>query len=572
MSFRIKVTFLAVLIAALFAVFFNFIWIPQTVKKAENIFADFTGSHLETVSVSLRPLLLENDIPAIHENMNVLLKNNPQWIGLSLFDGKDRNLFFFQRDGMKGDTVRTFKKDIALQGDVLGRIVLVVDFKAKMAAFYKETLSFRNVVLGGFFLAVVLIGGAIEILVIRPARQLEQAANALAAGDFSACLPPPRGTEIGVLTEAFSMMRDNIHRTQDQLREACENFRGVIENTAEAIITIDEKGSIESFNPAAERIFGFAAGEVVGKSVSILLPREERASHKRHIEQSEITLSQIIHRRRELTGMRKNGMEFPLEINVAPMDIGDKHMFVGILRDITERRKVERMKNEFISVVSHELRTPLTSTLGALALVKGMVGDELPERARSMIEIAHANSNRLVHLVDDLLDMEKIATGKMDMRMAVLDLQDLTERALEENREYAERRSIRLVLTDRLPGVRVVGDEDRLLQVYANLLSNAVKFSPEGETVEIALGREEGLIRLSITDHGPGIPKEFQDSLFKMFSQADSSDSRERGGAGLGLCIAKAIVEKHDGKIGFQSEEGEGAVFFVTLPETHRSF
>ncbi len=570
MSLRIKMALLVVLTAAVSAGYLNVVWMPQAMRKAEDMLADFTGGHLKTVSASLRPLLLGGDIDGIHENLNVFLKNNPEWISLSLFDGGGRNLFFTQRDGVKGVAARTFKDAIVFRGSVLGRIVLTVDFKTKMAAFHEENLSLRNAVLGGFLLAMVLVVGFIEILVIRPARKLGQAANALAAGDFSAGLPPPGGNEIGVLTEAFSAMRDNIHRTQDQLKEACEKFRSVIENTAEGIIAIDEKGSIETFNPAAERIFGFEAGEVLGKSVSILLPREERVFHECYIEQSEITLPQIIHRRRELTGMRKNGTEFPLEINVAPMDVGGKRMFVGILRDISERRKVEKMKNEFISIVSHELRTPLTSILGSLGLVKGIVGDELPEKARSMIGIAHANSNRLVHLIDDLLDMEKIATGKMDLKMAALDLQKLTERALEENRGCAEKNSIRLVQTDRLPGVMVMGDEDRLLQVYANFLSNAVKFSPKGGTVEVALRREGDRVRLSVTDHGPGIPDEFQGGLFKKFAQADSSDSRERGGTGLGLCIAKAITEKHDGKIGFHSEEGKGATFFITLAEVRR--
>ncbi len=239
-----------------------------------------------------------------------------------------------------------------------------------------------------------------------------------------------------------------------------------------------------------------------------------------------------------------------------------------IVQDVTEHNKIERLQKEFISTVSHELRTPLTSIIGALGLIKGGAGSEMPEKVKKMVEIAYSNSERLSRLINDILDMEKIESGKMEFKMAPLDVQALTEKAIEENKGYGEKHKVRFNQTESLPGVLIMGDVDRLLQVYANLLSNAAKYSPKGENVDVSVTRRNGgLIRLSVTDRGPGIPKEFRKQIFHKFSRADTSDARQKDGTGLGLSITRAIIEKHKGKVGFETEKGKGATFFVDLPE-----
>jgi signal transduction histidine kinase len=244
--------------------------------------------------------------------------------------------------------------------------------------------------------------------------------------------------------------------------------------------------------------------------------------------------------------------------------------YVGITWDISELKATERMKEEFVGTVSHELRTPLTSIRGALGLLMGGVAGTLPAPAHKMVRIAHDNCQRLVRLINDLLDFQKIEAGKMTFREQPLDLVALVDAAVGENRPYAQTKGVRLAAEVQLPEAWVVGDTDRLLQVMANLLSNAVNFSPERETVTVSVARRGGRLRVAVTDRGPGVPEAFRPQLFEQFAQADASDARQRGGTGLGLRICKLIVERLGGEIGFESEPGRPTTFYFDLPEVAR--
>ncbi len=244
---------------------------------------------------------------------------------------------------------------------------------------------------------------------------------------------------------------------------------------------------------------------------------------------------------------------------------------LAIARDITERKRVERFKNEFVSIVSHELRTPLTSIRGSLGLVVGAMAADLPPRTRSMIEIAHKNSERLVSLVNDILDIDKIESGKMVFDLKPANLVALAEHAIDANRAFGEQFGVSFCLhhPDTDTDMQVNIDSNRIMQVFTNLLSNAAKFSPQGSSVEVRVRRAGTGVRVEVQDHGPGIPDEFRARIFQKFAQADSSDIRKKGGTGLGLSISKAIVERHNGRIGFESNTGVGTTFFFELPEWH---
>jgi signal transduction histidine kinase len=245
---------------------------------------------------------------------------------------------------------------------------------------------------------------------------------------------------------------------------------------------------------------------------------------------------------------------------------GESGTFISVARDLTERKKVEQMKNEFISTVSHELRTPVTSIRGSLGLLAGGVAGELTKQARELVDIATSNSERLILLINDILDIEKIESGKMRFNLGPVRLREVLDTALQANRGYAQRFGVELVLAGEAPDITVTADGDRLLQVLANLLSNAAKFSPAGGKVEVSAARRGDGVRVQVRDHGSGIPADFQDKIFGKFSQADSSDTRRLGGTGLGLSIAKAIVEKHGGTIGFETAPGAGTTFHFDLP------
>jgi CheY-like chemotaxis protein len=226
------------------------------------------------------------------------------------------------------------------------------------------------------------------------------------------------------------------------------------------------------------------------------------------------------------------------------------------------------MKDEFVSTVSHELRTPLTSIQGSLGLVANGVTGALPTAAKPLVDIAYKNCGRLILLINDILDSEKIAAGKMKFTLKEQDLQPLLEQAIESNRAYGAQFGVRFETGELAPGARVEVDADRFNQVMANLLSNAAKFSPTGDVVTVSVQRNApGRVRIAVSDRGQGIPAEFRDRIFQKFSQADSSDRRAKGGTGLGLNISKAIVEKHGGVLSFASDAGEGTSFFVELPE-----
>ncbi len=269
----------------------------------------------------------------------------------------------------------------------------------------------------------------------------------------------------------------------------------------------------------------------------------------------------------ETVHRRKDGSEFPVDVLLQLVhEHGRRGVFVAIVRDITARKQVERLKNEFVSTVSHELRTPLTSIRGALGLLEGGAAGELPEKGRELVQIAHRNAQRLSRLINDILDIEKIASGKMPFDLRPYSLMSLVEQAVAANRSYAEQHGVRVAISARLGPAEVRVDAGRFQQVMDNLLSNAAKFSPAGATVEVAVERRPDHLQVAISDRGPGIPAEFRARLFEKFSQVDASDTRARGGSGLGLAISREIVERMGGRIGFDTEEGVGTTFRVEFP------
>ena len=242
---------------------------------------------------------------------------------------------------------------------------------------------------------------------------------------------------------------------------------------------------------------------------------------------------------------------------------GRGHKLVGLTIDMTDLRRVDRMKSEFVSIVSHELRTPLTSIRGALGLLA--TGAVPAHKSVELVQLANRNAERLAILIDDLLDMERIESGKMRFDLQSHRLGEVMEQAIDANKAYAARHQVRLRLCNDTAAHACV-DENRLLQVMANLLSNAAKFSPPGATVDVCVVEQHDSVRISVRDYGSGIPAEFQSKIFGKFCQSDGSDTRQRGGSGLGLAISKELVERMGGAISFITSAHMGTTFFVDLP------
>lgn len=341
----------------------------------------------------------------------------------------------------------------------------------------------------------------------------------------------------------------------------------VFENMGDAVVITDAENKVVQINPAYTRITGFEPEDVVGNTRQI--SKTESLDHDFFATTWEALTEHGIWSG-EVWDTRKNGEIFPAWMTTTELtnDAGEVTNYINTFRDITESKKVERIKSEFVSTVSHELRTPVTSIKGSLGILQSGAFGQMPEKANKMLELATNNCNRLINLINDILNMEKIESGTVAFKMAPLDLNSFIEEAIASCQHYGEDRAVQIQLASGSElSATLIADKSRLIQVMANLLSNAVKFSPDNGTVKVGLFRQNGDIRISVSDDGPGIPVEFQDQLFEKFTQGDASDGRQRGGTGLGLSIAKAIVEMHEGSISFDTEEGKGTTFFICLKE-----
>ncbi len=353
-----------------------------------------------------------------------------------------------------------------------------------------------------------------------------------------------------------------------ELEVSEQRQKAIMDSAVDGVVTVDDKGTIISVNRATEQMFGYTSSDLIGQDVKLLMPERYAMVHdgyfQRYLEWGE---RKIIGLDREVVGMRKGGSEFPMNLTVSEAVVDGRRHFLAVVRDITEKKKVERIKDEFVSTVSHELRTPLTSIRGSLGLVNSGVLGEVPKQASEMLEIAGNNTDRLLLLINDLLDVQKIESDSMQFEFQPISVAEMLREAVILNREYGAQFDVRYELKELEGEVEVYADKARLIQVMNNLLSNAAKFSPPGEVVQVSACVHDSFVRISVADHGPGIPKDFQDKLFEKFTQSDASDTRKIGGTGLGLSIVRLIVEKHGGHVGFVSAEGVGATFYFDLPK-----
>jgi len=342
-------------------------------------------------------------------------------------------------------------------------------------------------------------------------------------------------------------------------------FRLAVEACPSGMILTDAGGAMVMANREIERMFGYARAELVGRSIDMLVPDRLRGLHAgRRAGFARCTETRLMGGGRDLFALRKDGTEFPVEVGLSP--IKTRGVVVCVVTDIGERKRIERLKDEFVSIVSHELRTPLTSIAGSLALLAGSAAGALPDSAMRLLAIAHKNSQRLVRLINDILDIEKIESGEQVFAMKRVEVRPLVEQAIEANRGYAQSLGVTMWLDPASAAGEVRADPDRLTQVVANLLSNAIKFSPAGAEIVVAVTAGDGSVRIAVRDHGPGIPADFKARIFQKFAQADSPGTRAKGSSGLGLSIVKGIVTRLGGSAGFADAPGGGTVFYVDLP------
>jgi PAS domain S-box-containing protein len=349
-------------------------------------------------------------------------------------------------------------------------------------------------------------------------------------------------------------------------KQAEEMFRHAVEACPSGMVVVDRSGKLVMVNTEIENMFGYRRDELLEQPVEILVPHGARSQHAQYREDfAAETHPRRMDERRNLQGRRKDGTEFPIEVGLNPMRMAQGLMVLAVIVDITERKRLERLKDEFVSTVSHELRTPLTSIYSSLGLIMGNAAGVLPDAARRLISIAHSNSQRLVGLVNDILDIEKLESGQLIFNLQPVEVRPLVEQTIEANRAYADTYRVKIRLQAG-SDVMVRADPGRLSQVLTNLISNAIKFSPLDGEVVVAIEPRTDVMRFSVRDCGPGIPPEFKSRIFERFAQADATNTKQQGGTGLGLSIVKQIVDRLGGQVGFDDAPGGGTVFHVDLP------
>jgi PAS domain S-box-containing protein len=331
----------------------------------------------------------------------------------------------------------------------------------------------------------------------------------------------------------------------------------ILHTAQDGIVVLDAEGRIAFANPTAARIMGYAADDLLGQPV------------RTHLQFSGSGLDGAMQTlpHGESLCWREDGSSFPIEYESAPLDEDDGPVgTVVTFRDISQRRAIEKANDERISVVTHELRTPLTSIRSALGLLAGGVLDRQPDKGQRMLDIAVTNLDRLIRLVNDVLDLERLDSGHVRMRQLACDVADLMRQAADGVRWLADDTNVTIEVSS-VPAW-VLGDPDRLLQVLTNLLSNAIKFSPRVGPSIIWLESEQagGEVLIRVRDEGRGIPEAMLESIFERFQQVDDGDADEKGGAGLGLAICRSIVMQHDGQIWAESTVGAGTTICVALP------
>ncbi|MDE3104358.1 MAG: PAS domain S-box protein [Acidobacteriota bacterium] len=368
-------------------------------------------------------------------------------------------------------------------------------------------------------------------------------------------------------------------RVEGRLRTLTRQSDSILESVGDGILGIDLDGNVTVVNPAAAQMLGYKQAEMLGQNLHALIqprrgdgapyPEEESPIRNSIYERDTVRVEDEIF-------LRKDGTSLPVEYVARPQidstgDTGEGKA-VGVVvafTDTTERRALDRMKDEFISTVSHELRTPLTSLRGALGLLTGNALTARPEKMQQMLQIAISNTDRLVRLVNDILDLERIGSGKAELMMATCNAEDLFRRAITTQQSRTPKPNIRMLYSAN--GVTVWADPDRIVQTLNNLISNAIKFSPPGSEIRMsARHNDENEAIFEVSDQGRGIDADKLEHIFDRFRQGDASDTRTIGGTGLGLAICRSIVNQHGGRIWATSTPGKGTSVFFTLP-THAS-
>lgn len=423
----------------------------------------------------------------------------------------------------------------------------------------------RRIVYDGAWAALIAVTASLLLFAAflrRPMRSVAEATRFAGQLDElrGAPFPVERGSEeIEQLGEALNRVSLRLAEQELAITAANRRLEAILRHAIDGIVTVDVKGKVESANPAAERMFGFGVGGLNGHLFTELVadfsPSDEGDP-----------MNEAVRIEFETNGVRRDGSVFPVLIGLQQMDLEGRCLYVGLLRDITEQKRLESMKEKFVESVSHELRTPLTALHGSLELLATDNIEGLHGKAKDLVALAYKNSGRLVRLVNDILDFEDVQAGRAPFDVRPIPIVPLLHEVIATQQAFAVERNIKIVLDTPPLNAMALVDPRWIKQALTALMTRAVRSSPSGEIISIGVYRAEGRLRVTVTDHGSPIPKEARPYLFQKFVQLET-DARYHEGADVGLGLAKAIVEHLGGMIDFTSGPNTATTFFVDLPE-----
>ncbi len=439
-----------------------------------------------------------------------------------------------------------------------GLLRFAVPFSYIEALQEKLIMTIGYTLLGVFLLSLVLTA-FISFIISKPLSEMASMAKAMAKGDFSKKPSLYAADEIGDLASALTHMAEEIKKQIETVKQEGAKLDAVLSSMVEGIMVVDQKGTIALMNPSLRKIFLVDFNPEGRKPIEAIRHAAVQETVDKILEHGQGYISQEI--------VMTDLADRTLKVNGAPIMRNERlEGAVLVFHDISELRRLEKMKQDFVANVSHELRTPISSIKGyAETLLEGALDDK--KHAKDFVHIIYESSNRLASLISDLLDLARIESGKMQMDFLAIEIKPLALRCIGVLKKAIDAKSLKVScqIPDNLP--KVLADDKRLSQVFLNLLDNAVKYTPQNGTVTISALTEGNMIQVDIADTGIGIPAEDIPRIFERFYRVDKARSNELGGTGLGLSIVKHIVLAHNGQVWLQSDSSQGSTFSFTLPQ-----